>query len=176
MNWICVFLAALILTVSVGLVSADDEWENKDAVQLAKEGNVASLGTIDKDKKSYVSLTPYALDEKGRPFVYISTLAYHTKNLDGKPESSLMVAKPDDDDIFNSARLTFMGEMKLVEGKKDIAALKKIYFAKYKKAKELDKFHDFGFYRMETVDKLHYIGGFGDIRWIKGKDWLDNYK
>jgi putative heme iron utilization protein len=178
-------VAALIALACVGFVTnitaiscagEKDEWEHKDAVELTKEGKIASLGTIDKLKRPYVSLTPYALDSKGRPFVFISDLAFHTRNLKDKPEASLMVSKLDEKDIFNSARITFIGEMKLVDDKDEVAALKKVYFAKYKGAKKLEEAHDFNFYRMDKVDKLHYIGGFGDIRWIPGKDWLKEYK
>lgn len=174
-------MSVLYIAMLGGVISAfaalaamgEDMYEYQDAVDLVKDGKLAALGTSDKGQP-FVSLTPYALDANGRPFVYISTMAFHTKNLKAKPESSLMVAKADEENLFNSARLTFVGKMTLVTDKDEVD-LQKIYFDKYPEAKDLAKAHEFGFYRME-VEKLHYIGGFGDVHWIKGSDWSKGYK
>jgi putative heme iron utilization protein len=147
--------------------------EYKDAVDVVKTGKIGSLGTVTKGQP-FVSLTPYAMDEKGRPFVYLSDLAYHTKNLKKSSKGSLMVSKLDEKNIFNSARVSFVGKMTRVTDKDEVAALKKIFFAKFPDSKDFEKMHDFAFYRME-IEKIQYIGGFGDINWIKGEDWLKEY-
>jgi putative heme iron utilization protein len=171
-------IAALGFFLSMAPAFGDEkpmkEFEHQDAVDLAKSGKIGSLGTEYKGSP-FVSLTPYAVDAKGRPFLYISDLAVHTKNLKAKAESSLMVMKVDEDNLFNSARISFVGKTTLVTDEKEVAALKKVYYAKYPDAEVFEQLHDFGFWRME-VSRIHYIGGFGDIRWIEAKEWTEGYK
>jgi putative heme iron utilization protein len=168
------FMIATMMAAMAPHVFAADEPNNDDAIKLAKKGKLAALGT-DLKGSPFVSVAPVALDDKGRPFLYLSSMAAHTKNLKAKADASLMISKEDKENIFNSARLSFVGKMKLVEDEKEVAELKKVFFDRYPEAKDFEELHDFGFYRME-VEKLHYIGGFGDIRWIDGKDWTKTFK
>jgi hypothetical protein len=139
--------------------------------ELANNGKTAALSTMynsDATKGKdypYTSLVPYTLDKQGRAIIYVSDLAMHTKNLRKNNKCSLMVSKEKKDDIFNSARITFIGTMKKVPDD-EVEEVKKLYLEKYPDAKELVDFYDFSFYRME-VEHIHYIGGFGDINWYQ---------
>jgi putative heme iron utilization protein len=139
-------------------------------INLVEKGKMASLATIYKDGTPFTSLVPYALDSEGRPIIFISELAIHTKNLNKKSSCSLMVSEIDNKDLFNSARLTYMGEMKKVP-KSEIDKAKKAYLIKYPDAEYLLDLEDFSFYYLE-IKKIYYIGGFGDINWIE----LNEYK
>jgi len=139
---------------------------------LVKTGKVAALSS-DFKGTPFGSLMPYALDAKGNPIIYISDLAVHTKNLNKNPACSLMVSKVKDDDIFNSQRITFVGKMKRVP-KEDVEAVKKIFYGKFKEAEDYAELHDFGFYRME-ISTIFYIGGFGDINWVKTEDYQKGF-
>jgi hypothetical protein len=156
----------------MGLVLAAAD-KNKDVYDLAKEGKVSSLST-DYKGTPFGSLVPYALDAKGNPIIYISGLATHTKNLEKTPECSVMVCREDADDVFNSARVTFLGKMQVVP-EKEQEAVAKVFFAKFPQAKNFAELHDFAFYRME-ITKIYYIGGFGVIRWIDAKDYHEGYR
>ena len=163
----------MVILMLLGMIFPVDGEQKNAVVDIVKAEKVGALGTESGDGP-FVSLTPYAVDAKGCPFIYISDLAYHTKNLKKSSKSSLMVSKLNDKNIFNSARVSFVGKMTRVTDKEEVSALKEIFFTKFPESKKFEKMHDFAFYRME-VEKLQYIGGFGDINWIKGKDWVKEY-
>ena len=156
-----IYLLSLLLLVA----------EGAEMKGLIREGKIASLATMYSSMATkgenypYTSLVPYIVDKEGRPIVFISDLAMHTKNLKRNSKCSLMVSKINEDDIFNSARVTLIGTMEKVP-EKEIEEIKKIYFEKYPVSKDLLDMWDFSFYRME-VEHIHYIGGFGDINWYQ---------
>lgn len=160
----------MLFMMCIAMMTAEVD---SDAIALAKDGKVACLST-DYKGTPFGSLAPYALDDKGNPVIYLSTLAVHTKNIEKKAECSVMVTKVDDSDLFNSARITLVGKMVKVP-KEEKEKIAKAFFAKHEKAKEFAKFHDFDFYRME-IGKIYYIGGFGDIQWIDPKDYQQAFK
>jgi hypothetical protein len=141
-------------------------------IDLVKEGKVATLSTT-YDKVAFGSLSPYVLDSKGNPVIFVSDMALHTKNLKKDPKCSLMIAKLSKDDIFNSARITFVGKMVKVPDK-ELDVIRKIYLEKYPAAKNFVELEDFAFYRLE-IDKIYWVGGFGDIEWIDVKEYLENF-
>lgn len=142
-------------------------------IDLVKAGKAATLSTTH-DKVAFGSLVPYVLDSKGRPVIFVSDLAIHTQNLKKDPKCSLMVAKIDKNDIFNSARITFIGKMVKVPDK-ELEEIKKLYLARHKSAEGFVDFEDFNFYRLE-IEKIYWVGGFGDIEWIDPKEYFENFK
>jgi len=149
------------------LLLAMDHSEMKDLISKTK---TASFSTMYKEYP-YTSLVPYAIDGKGRPIIFISDLAMHTKNLNKNNKCSLMATKINNKDVFNSARATLIGKMTKVP--KD--EVKKIYLDKYPDAESLLDLDDFSFYRME-VEYIHYIGGFGDINWYNKDQIIEIWK
>lgn len=144
---------------------------NCDVYGLMMLEKTATLST-DYKGTPFGSLVPYALDGNGNPIVFLSSLATHTKNLDKRPECSIMVVKVDHSDVFNSARVTLLGKMEMVNDDK----IRDIFFGKFPKAKEYGEvLGDFSFYIMK-IDKVYYIGGFGDINWIKVDDYAKKFK
>lgn len=141
-----------------------------DMKDLVKDTKTAALSTMYREYP-YTSLVPYAIDSKGRPIIFISDLAQHTKNLSKTNRCSLMASKENKEDVFNSARVTFIGKMTKVPDD-EIEEVKKIYCEKYTVADEVFELDGFTFYRME-VDHIHYIGGFGDIHWYD-KQHIEN--
>jgi hypothetical protein len=142
-------------------------------IDLVKEGKVSTLSTI-YNKVAFGSLVPYALDKKGYPIIFVSDLALHTKNIKKEPNCSLMIAKVNEDDIFNSSRITFIGKMVKVS-EKELPEIKEIYLEKHESVKDFIDFKDFTFYRLE-IEKIYWVGGFGDIEWIKLQDYQKNFK
>lgn len=139
--------------------------------ELVNKGQVAALSTMYNSMATegvdypFTSLTPYALDKQGRPLIFVSDLARHCKNLKRNSRCSLMVSRLSDEDIFNSARATFIGKMVKIPDD-DVEEAKKVYIEKYPNSKDLLDFYDFSFYRME-VEHIYYIGGYGDINWYQ---------
>lgn len=142
-------------------------------IDLVNEGKAATLSTT-YDKVAFGSLVPYALDGKGQPIIFISDMALHTKNLKKDPKCSLMVAKLSKDDIFNSARITFVGKMVKVPDD-EVEAVSKLYLEKHPAAKDFIELEDFAFYRLE-ISKIYWVGGFGDIEWIEVKEYQKSFK
>ena len=77
-------------------------------VHLAPSG---TLGTLSRRHPGhpFVSVMPYAPDDRGRPLVLISGLAMHTQNLDADPRASLLVVQAGHEDPLAMARVTLMG-------------------------------------------------------------------
>lgn len=146
---------------------------NDPMYDLIEKSKSASLATMYEDAP-FTSMVPYAIDKQGRPIIFISDLAIHTKNLQKSPKCSLMAGKENKDDVFNSQRITFIGKMEKVPNK-EIEEVKKAYLAKYPDQEYLFGLEDFSFYRME-IKKIYYVGGFGDISWIALDDYLKHWK
>ncbi len=141
---------------------------------LVKNEKVATLSS-DFKGTPFGSLIVYALDDKGVPFVFISDLAQHTKNLKKNDKCSLMVMKVDKDDVSNSARITFAGKLVKVTDAKERKKLRAIYLKANPNTEQYIDFEDFNFYKMEA-SQIQYIGGFGDINWVDPKDYVKGYK
>jgi len=142
-------------------------------IDLVKEGKVATLSTT-YDKVAFGSLVPYVLDKKGRPIIFASDLALHTKNIKKDPKCSLMVAKLNKDDIFNSARITFIGKIVKIPDK-ELEEAKELYLERHKAAEDFAELEDFSFYRLE-IEKIYWVGGFGSIDWIELKEYQKSFK
>ncbi len=140
---------------------------------LVKNEKVATLSS-DFKGTPFGTLVVYALDDKGVPFLFISDMAQHTKNLKKNPKCSLMVMKIDKEDVSNSARITFAGKLAKVTDAKDRKKLRDIYLKANPNTEQYIDFEDFNFYRMEAA-QIQYIGGFGDINWVEPKDYVKGY-
>lgn len=141
---------------------------------LVKNEKVATLSSSYKGTP-FGSLIVYAIDTDGIPFIFISDLAQHTKNLTKQPKCSLMVSKIDKEDVSNSARITFAGKMKKVTDEKEWKRLREIYLKANPNSETFIDFGDFNFYKLD-VKEIQYIGGFGDINWVDPKDYVKGYK
>jgi putative heme iron utilization protein len=122
------------------------------------------------DGYPFASVTPYAVDERGRPIFLISQLAVHTKNLTDDPKASLLVYDPAaEQDPLTSARLNLMGEVRPVpEG--DVEAARALYIQQHPSSEQWMDFADFGLYRLEVQD-VYYVGGFGEMGWVSKQDF-----
>src|SRR5258705_12643977 len=67
----------------------------EQARPLVHLGPSGTLGTLSRRHPGhpFVSVMPYAPDDRGRPLVLISGLAMHTQNLDADPRASLLVVQ-----------------------------------------------------------------------------------
>lgn len=113
----------------------------------------------------YGSVAPFVLDHDGCPLLLISTIAEHTKNIVANPRVSLIAFDPASADMQASARLTLLGEARLID--KQDGALRDRYLRYFPQAKQYFDMHDFLFHRID-VAQARYIGGFGNIHWLAG--------
>ena len=121
------------------------------------------------------SLTPFALRADGTPFVYISAIAQHTKNLTRDPRCSLFVRNPAPSNAGEAQatwRLTVLANARRLEvGGAELEELAARYRARVPDMPTYGDAHDFAFFEL-TPQKLRAIGGFGAIRWHEPSELL----
>jgi putative heme iron utilization protein len=136
-------------------------------LHLARAGTLATLSRRHPGHP-FASIMPYAVDDRGRPLLLISTMAMHTQNLQADARASLLVAQPDwAGDPLAAARVTLMGGARPVPDA-DRAAARAAYLARHENARYWVDFDDFGFWRLEVAD-VYFVGGFAAMDWVEAE-------
>ncbi len=143
------------------------------AAELFRSSNEAILSTVSKkfDGFPFGSYITYVTGRNRSIYLYASDIAEHTKNLKNNSKACITVSRSkDDEDKQNSARLTIMGN--LTEVSKDELEDCQQRFQKFlPESKTYSQMHDFKFYELRT-ENIRWIGGFGEIAWLKKDNWL----
>lgn len=127
----------------------------------------ASLATL-KDGIPYASLVTPATLHDGAPLLLLSKIADHTQNLLTDPRASLLFALTDGHANPQTApRVTAMGHF----APSDVMTDRARYLARNPGAARYAGFADFSIWRM-TVERLHFVGGFGRAVWLEAKHVL----
>jgi len=114
----------------------------------------------------YVSLVLLAPDAQGLPFLLLSDLSEHAKNLQADPAMSLLLEQTAGaKDPLAEPRLTLLGDARVVDDPAEAADLKTRYVAALPSAKVWAGFADFRPYRL-TWRAAHLVAGFGRIAWL----------
>ena len=148
-------------------MTASAEEAARTARLLLRRSRQGVLGTHSKRFAgfTYGSAVPIAVDAQGHPVILISDLAAHTQNLREDPRVAVTVHG---DDVVTGARCTLLGRTALLDPEEPAA---RRYLALFPSAHAFVALGDFHFHRIEPV-ACHYIGGFGDIRWLDGAPYL----
>jgi len=110
---------------------------------------------------------PFAVDERGRPVFFISTMAMHTQNLQQDARASLLITQPDvSGDPLGAARVTLVGEARRAEA----SEVRDLYLSHYESARQWQDYSDFAYYRIE-VEGIYFIGGFGVMGWVTADEY-----
>jgi putative heme iron utilization protein len=145
--------------------SRDPREQARVARLLLRRCGRATLATTF-DEAPYASLALLATDLDGSPILLLSDLARATRNLKADPRVSLLAVSPESGrDPLDSPRLTLLGR---VEATND-PRIRRRFLARHPQSTLYADFQDFHFYRME-IERAHFIGGFGHIVWIEGRD------
>jgi putative heme iron utilization protein len=139
----------------------------EQARTLVHLGRTGALGTLSRRHPGhpFVSVMPYATDERGRPLLLISRLAMHTQNLEADPRGSLLIAQAGEgDDPLALARVTLMGVGRRIEGT-ERAGARQAYLGRHPNAVHWVDFDDFAFWRLDLAD-VYFVGGFGAMDWV----------
>jgi putative heme iron utilization protein len=133
---------------------------------LQESFGVLSTMSVDVPGYPFGSIVPYCADGAGRPVIYISFIAQHTKNILNDPRVSLTIVErsEESDDVQARGRVTCIANARQVSD--DEVNLRKRYFRYFPSANQYDQTHDFSFFRLETV-RVRFIGGFGEIYWVE---------
>ena len=138
---------------------------------LAYLERTGTLATVSRKHPGhpFASMMPYALDDRGRPLLLISSMAVHTQNLMEDARASLLVTQPTAGDPLAAGRLTLMGEAgRVSDGER--AAVRDAYLSRHKNASYWVDFDDFSFWRIEPTD-LYFVGGFAAMGWISSDEY-----
>jgi len=146
------------------------------ARKIVKERLFGVLATHSKVMPGYPfgSLVQYMIASDGSLLLYISKLAQHTKNVLEDTRVSLTVVE-DSVDIQQAGRVTLLGQFAPV---KDENSQLEQYFRFFPESRSYqDNMHDFHLYRLD-VEKVRFIGGFGDINWVSKENFCveNNFK
>ena len=143
------------------------------AAELFRSSNEAILSTISKkfDGFPFGSYITYVTGRNRSIYLYASDIAEHTKNLLNNPKACITVSRSkDEEDKQNSSRLTIMGNLREISD--DILEDCKARFHKFlPESKTYSQMHDFKFYELKT-ENIRWIGGFGEIAWLKKDNWI----
>ncbi|OEJ69301.1 HugZ family pyridoxamine 5'-phosphate oxidase [Magnetovibrio blakemorei] len=140
----------------------------------AQKGALATLRRAARDEakgQPYVSKVGVALAADGCPLFLFSTLAAHTQDLLADPRASVLLEAPTTAlNPLEGARCTLIGQMEKVPVD-DVPAARTQYLAHHPRAAQYADFGDFAMWRLR-IEKVHYVGGFGQAKWAKGKEYL----
>lgn len=134
--------------------------------RLLRQARGGSLATLERDTgHPYASLVNVATDLSGRPILFISRLAWHTRNLEKNPKASLLVSEPAAADDLAAARITVIGEF----ARNDDEGVRTGYLTHHPEARIYLDFADFSFWLMKP-ERVHAIAGFGRIETLDAKE------
>jgi putative heme iron utilization protein len=129
----------------------------------------ATLSTISSSVKGYpfASLVPFDIQQQSEIIIFISLISEHYRNIQKDPRASIFVR----DEFAHSnpqahARATLLGQFKEIDSKE----IEERYWLRFPDAPEQKLAHNFLFYQMK-VERVRWIGGFGQISWISGDDF-----
>lgn len=135
---------------------------------LVSGTNRGFLSTLCQDPAGYPfgSVATYALDERGRPLLFVSTMAEHTRNAKADARASLLAAEdvPEGSDPLAVGRATLIGDLTEVTGD-ERDPVRDTYLAANPASSYYIDFGDFGFWRLE-VQSIRYVGGYGRMSWV----------
>jgi putative heme iron utilization protein len=134
------------------------------------------------------SIVPFTVDAQGRPVIMIADIAAHTANLRRDSKASLFISDPHaQGDPQSSWRAGIVGSMRriMTEDKEsrhrststfvshtEYQDIHSRYVERVPNADNYSKQHDFDYWRMEEIQTVRYIAGFGRICWIEGNQLL----
>ena len=145
----------------------------KSAAVLLRESNEGVLSTMSKKFEGYPfgSFTTFTTDRNRTVIIYASGLAQHTKNLLHNSKASLTIYNLEQNgDQQDSQRLTLLGDLVLAADQDDCKERFSLFLPH---SVNYHKMHDFSFYKL-VINQARWIGGFGQIAWLKPEQWIDS--
>ena len=138
---------------------------------LVEPGGIATLSTLTETGHPYTSIAPYSAPATGAPLICVSSLAEHTRNLQGDPRASMLIEAPSVPGIdpLSLERVTAIGSFmpadptdQEIEAHLDLHPFARHYVG----------FPDFSWWLL-GVANLRYVGGFGVMGWAAGRDYAN---
>ena len=134
------------------------------------------------------SVVPFAINDDGKPYILIASIAAHTKNLKANGDSSLFISHPQPEgDPQSYWRACLIGKFKEVTtaDKPPESTHEMVHITAEEQETMLTRYrtqvpaadmylktHNFSFWIMDEIISIRYIAGFGKICWIDGQEYL----
>lgn len=141
----------------------------EDAIRLLHECPFGALASHSLHCPGYpfASILPFVPDEAQNPLFLVSSLAEHTKNLLADGRVSLLLSRPEGENVQTGARMTLVGDARPIAASPAMVAR----FLRYQPDGERYlALGDFRFFRLEPK-RLRLIAGFGRMGWLEETDW-----
>ena len=136
---------------------------------LLNKQRVAALATCNEDGTPFVSMVPFAIDPvAGVVVIHVSGLAPHTRNLQTKPQVSLLVMESETPGapVHALPRVTLEGiASALPPGDAAWESARAAYLARFPEAEPMTQLGDFRFVAM-ALSGARQVAGFGAARSI----------
>jgi len=133
---------------------------------------IARIGSLSTHSRKFAgfpfgSMMPFAIDPRGNPVFFVSSMAMHTQNLLQDERASLLITQPDAaDDPLGAGRLTLVGSARVAQPEE----VSELYLARHENARYWKDFSDFAYYRLEVAG-VYFIGGFGVMGWVPAEEY-----
>jgi len=133
---------------------------------------IARIGSLSTHSRKFAgfpfgSMMPFAIDPRGNPVFFVSSMAMHTQNLLQDERASLLITQPDAaDDPLGAGRLTLVGPAGVAQPEE----VSELYLARHENARYWKDFSDFAYYRLEVAG-VYFIGGFGVMGWVPAEEY-----
>ena len=136
------------------------------ARHIIRQCLTATLATVDKSGAPYVSLVLTACDTDGTLILLLSTLARHTRHLDGDARVSLLFDGTGQRDLpMTGPRVSVSGSLERTTEPRH----RQRFLRRHEDAALYADFEDFSFFRL-TEPEAHYVAGFGRVNRISEPD------
>lgn len=138
---------------------------------LVESQRLGSLASLRAGGQPFASVVQYVVDPSGRPVLFVSALAEHTKNLLGDDRACLLVATParPGDDPMALPRVSVVGACEPVPTD-EVPAARDRFVAAHPTAAAYVSFADFAFWRL-APDEIRFVGGYGRMSWVAPDDF-----
>ena len=140
---------------------------------LLHASRVAALGTLGDDGAPFVSMVPYAIEAAGaRLVIHVSGLAPHTRNLQARPQVSMLVMQPEmaGEPVHALPRVTLECAAAALEPNSPAWQIgRAAYVERFPEAGYMTELGDFMFFSLQ-VRGARQVAGFGAARSVGAED------
>jgi putative heme iron utilization protein len=128
------------------------------------------LASLTRGGDPWGSVVTYGALPDGSPVFLVSRMAEHTRNLEGDPRASLVVAEPpNDENPLDRGRVTLAGRVEVPTGEA-LAAARTAHLAAMPSAELYADFDDFRFFVLR-VERVRWVGGYGRMDSATAEDY-----
>ena len=159
------------------------------------QGTLSTISTVPGlEGYPHGSIVPFAISKDGCPYILVAEIAAHTKNLLGSSKACLIISHPEPSGdpqshwrasiignfsrIVSPSRISDLSPEKLENSiqvsEEEEGSMLIRYCQRVPKAESYLKTHNFYFWKMNNIERVRYIAGFGKICWIEGNELLSS--